>query len=56
MLKWLNKDIFKIHLLAFVLMVLPAVLLYFAAQRSADFWIWLLLGLVVLGNLLALLA
>jgi len=50
---WLHQRRFQAHLLAFALMILPPLPLYFAAQQGANLWIWLLIGLVVIGNLLA---
>jgi hypothetical protein len=47
---------FQVHILAFLLMILPPVAMYFAAQQGITGAIWALLALVVLGNLLALLA
>ena len=47
---------FKVHLLAFALMVLPPIPMYMAAQHNAAGWIWFLLGFVVAGNLLVLLS
>ncbi len=55
-LNWLSDHKFKVHLLAFALMVLPPVPMYMAAQRDAAGWIWFLLGFVVAGNLLVLLS
>ncbi len=49
-----KKKTFRYHTLAFLLMMLPPIPLYFAAQVSAVGWIWALLGLVIAGNLLAL--
>lgn len=45
---------YESYLLAFTLMVLPPVLMYFAAQQDAIGWIWGLIGVVLLGNLIAL--
>jgi hypothetical protein len=53
LLDWLNKNKFTAHLLAFLLMILPPAGMYFAAGQGAAGWIWILLGLVILGNLLA---
>ena len=52
---WLGLHKYESYLLAFFLMVLPPVPMYFAAQQGAIGWIWGLIGLVVLGNLLVLL-
>jgi len=56
MQKWLAKNKFEVHLLAFLLMVLPPIPLYYAAQREAPGLIWALLAFVICGNLLALLS
>jgi hypothetical protein len=50
----LKKHTFKIHTTAFLMILLPSALLYVAAQEQATGLSWLLLGLVVLGNLLVL--
>ena len=44
---------FEKHLAAFLLILLPSVALYFAAQGDQAGWIGVLLGLIVIGNLLA---
>lgn len=46
---------FKIHLAAFTLMILPPIFLYYAADNNSTGWIWFLIGLVVIGNILAVL-
>jgi len=46
---------YQIHSLAFGLMMLSSVGLYFAARTGSEGWIWGLIGLFVLGNILALL-
>jgi hypothetical protein len=53
--EWLRLHKYESHLIAFFFMVLPPVLMFFAAQQSAIGWIWGLIGLVVLGNVLVLL-
>ena len=45
---------YRVHQIAFALIVLPSILMYFAAQQNASGWIWFLLGFIVFGNLLAL--
>jgi hypothetical protein len=52
--KWLQEHTFEANLLALLLMAVPPVLLYFAARQGALGWIYALLGLVVLGNILVL--
>lgn len=44
---------YQAYLLAFSLMILPPVPLYLAARQGAYAWIWLLIGLIVIGNVLA---
>jgi len=40
--------------MAFCLMTLPPVLLYYSVRRDLDSMTWGLLGVVILGNLIAL--
>lgn len=51
---WLITHKFQVHALAFGLMMVTPVLLFFAAQGGAVIWIWFLLGLFAVGNILAL--
>lgn len=53
--KKLRAHKFETHLAAIFFMAVPPVLLYFVAERGALGWIWILLSLVILGNILALL-
>ncbi len=53
--RWLGEHSFGAYLTAFLLMSVPPLPLYFAARAGASEWIWLLLGLVILGNGLVLL-
>jgi hypothetical protein len=53
--KWLQNNTFKIHLAAFLLMIVPGALLYTAGAAQAVEWVWILLGLVAAGNILVLL-
>jgi hypothetical protein len=55
MKNWLRKNTFNVHLAAFMLMVIPGALLYPAGINQAVGWIWVLIGLVVTGNILVLL-
>jgi hypothetical protein len=55
LMQWLHKHNFWAYLLAFLLMILPPVGLYVAAQAGATGWIWALLAMIVLGNALVLL-
>lgn len=51
---WLNTHKFQVHVLAFGLMMVTPVLMFFAAQGDAMGWIWFFLALFGVGNLLAL--
>ena len=53
-IKWLQSHRFEAHLIVFLLIVLPALPLYFAAQQGANFFVWGFLSLVILGNLIEL--
>ena len=52
---WIATHKFQAHSLAFLLIVLPSIGLYFATQLESAGWVWGLLGLAALGNLLAVL-
>jgi hypothetical protein len=52
---WLKDHKYQAHVTAFLLMILPAVPLYFAAGAGSQFWIILLLAVIVCGNILAVL-
>lgn len=54
MQKWLTKNKFEVHLVAFFLVILPSIPLYYAAQRGDSGLIWALLAFVICGNFLAL--
>jgi hypothetical protein len=54
LLIWLREHTFITYMIALLLMVLAPVGLFFSAQAGATVWIWALLGMVVLGNLLVL--
>jgi hypothetical protein len=54
-IKYLKKNTFKVHLIAFLLMIIPPALLYFAAERGDAGLIWSLLGLIIAGNILVIL-
>lgn len=49
---WLREHKFEVHLLAFIMMVLPPVAMYFAALAGSEALIWGLVSLVALANLL----
>ena len=46
---------FHLHLTALLLMLIPPIPMYFAAQTGATGVIWFLVAIVVLGNLLVIL-
>lgn len=48
----LKENKFKLHLTALMMMLIPPIPMYWAAQNGANGLIWLLLGFVVLGNLI----
>jgi hypothetical protein len=50
---WLGQHRFQAYLASFTLMIVPPLPLFFAARQDESAWIWLLIGLVVTGNLLA---
>lgn len=54
-LNWLKAHKFSTYIIAFLLMVLPPIPLYFAANASATGWMIFLLTLIAAGNLLAVL-
>ena len=49
----LRQHKFGLHLTALLLMLIPPVPMYFAAQNGATTLIWFLIGIVVIGNLIA---
>ena len=49
----LRKHKFELHLTALLLMLLPPVPMYFAAQNGATTLLWILIGIVLIGNLIA---
>lgn len=46
---------FQLHLTALLLMLIPPIAMYFASQGGASSLVWILIGIVILGNLLAVL-
>ena len=54
-IKWLRKNTFQVHLIAFLLMITSSVLLYSAAERGDIPLMWLLVGLFITGNVLVIL-
>ena len=56
LIKWFKKNTFKVHLLAFLLMMIPPALLYFTAAGGNLILIWSFLGMVIAGNILVIAA
>lgn len=52
---WLQKNSYRVYSLALLLMLLPALALYWAAQGGSLLLMGLFLALVVVGNFLAVL-
>jgi hypothetical protein len=48
----LKEHKFRLHLSALLLMLVPPIPMYFAAQAGATGLVWFLVAFVVLGNLL----
>jgi hypothetical protein len=55
LLKQFSKNKYRSHTIAFLLMTLAPVALYYAVQQQATAWIWILIGAVILGNLITIL-
>lgn len=51
----ISRNKLRLHLISFFLMILPPLALYRVGQSGSDGWIWILLGVVILGNVLAIL-
>ena len=54
-IKWLRKNTFQVHLIAFLLMITSSVLLYSAAERGDIPLMRLLVGFFITGNILVIL-
>ncbi len=52
-MNWIREHKFESHLTAFLLMVIPSIGLYFTTQISGSGLIWALIGIFVVGNILA---
>lgn len=48
----LKENKFKLHLAALLMMLVPPIPMYWAAQNGASSLIWLLLGIIIFGNLI----
>jgi predicted ABC-type exoprotein transport system permease subunit len=51
---WFQSRIFQMQLFVFVIITLPAIPLYFAAHNNENFWVIILIALVIFGNLIEL--
>jgi hypothetical protein len=51
----LKEQKFRLHLSALLLMLIPPIAMFFAAQSGAISLIWLLVAVGVLGNLIVIL-
>jgi hypothetical protein len=51
--KTLRQRQFTLHLLALLLMLVPAVWTFSAAKSGSDVAVWVLLAFVILGNIIA---
>jgi len=52
--RYFNEHKFESYVIAFLLMTIPPLLMYYAAQDGNISLIFVLLGFIVLGNLLVL--
>ncbi len=50
---WCREHDFPVQVAIFLALILPSAGLYLAAKRGDSWSVWLLLGVVVLANLLA---
>jgi len=53
-IKWLQTHKFEANLFIFLMITIPAILLFFAMQTENQILIGVLLGLIIAGNLVAL--
>ena len=54
-LDWLSENKYRVHLTAFLLMIVSAVGMFIAAQNDIDVLIWVLIGVVAFANLVVML-
>lgn len=52
-MEWLKKHKVETSLVALLLMILPPLPMVFYAQSGKMGWVWFLLGIIILGNVLA---
>ena len=53
-INYLREHKFESYLVAFLLMMIPPLPMYFAAIHENSLFIWIGLGIVILGNLITL--
>jgi hypothetical protein len=53
MITWLRQNKFRSHTIAFTLMILAAIGMYLTSTAGNSGVIWILLGVFILGNLVA---
>lgn len=51
----ISRNKLQLHLISFFLMILPSLALYRLARNGFDVWLWILIGVIVVGNILAIL-
>ena len=52
--QWMRKHTYEAYLIAFTLMIVAPALLYNTVRQGWGGWTWVLLFVVVVGNLIAL--
>jgi hypothetical protein len=50
--QWLQRNKHLVHLIAFLIIMLPSAALYPLAQKEAADLIWILMAVIVAGNVL----
>jgi hypothetical protein len=55
MLKWLQKRNNSVYMISFLLMLLSPIPMFFAVQGGQSGWVYFLLAVFILGNVLLLL-
>ena len=55
MLKWLQKRNNSVYMISFLLMLLSPIPMFFAVQGGQSGWVYFLLAIFIMGNVLLLL-
>jgi hypothetical protein len=50
--QWLKRNKHLVHLIAFLMIMLPSAVLYPLAEKEATDLIWILMAIIVAGNVL----